>query len=577
MEGAPFYSPENTSDKDDTDKKTKEKRGKEVGRIIAGAEKPADVSDKKEKVAKESASLLEKIFGGDKQAEAKPVEPSNAEKPSQDNARAEREPAEATHTAAAEAVAADLAAGVSISHEDLRNIPQEQDETVVHLAVEKAMANEAAAEVQPDVVIEAVPAAEETPEDITEPLAVEALDTTAPVEATPEESVEDDTTTTSAAVPPARPASTSAGGGLSASGSSAGGGGGRSGTPFTPAPVGGGGTLPPPPTRPFTPSSPYGRRRSASPTPPYAAVYPSSGGAPVSPGAPNVLHTTRAVEEAEDQAFRRGRNRGLVAGLIVGGGIEHIRHKRREKKMERIFAQERKEQARKVEDTRWDQIREAEAAKVREAAAAKYRTVERPPATAPPEVNRTSQTEAAAERRQIEGEVKKQLEAEHKKEQQVLTKAEEIEEQRQRELLDIAQGNHVERSAWHNIEVDSHGKVVQETSFEYGHEYYSERAKEVDPKAKQHVDIAAGEVALVAAALSGGASASTTPPASPSARTARAVPSGQGQSSASAKPASAQPQSVLKTVTSPPTTIAGTVAWFVALVVIVVVFVFVAL
>ena len=194
-------------------------------------------------------------------------------------------------------------------------------------------------------------------------------------------------------------------------------------------------------------------------------------------------------------------------------------------------------------------FREAEAAKVREAAAAKYRTVERPPATAPPEVNRTSQTEAAAERRQIEGEVKKQLEAEHKKEQQVLTKAEEIEEQRQRELLDIAQGNHVERSAWHNIEVDSHGKVVQETSFEYGHEYYSERAKEVDPKAKQHVDIAAGEVALVAAALSGGASASTTPPASPSARTARAVPSGQGQSSASAKPASAQPQSVLKTVT----------------------------
>lgn len=573
MEGAPFYSPENTSEKDDTDKKTKEKRGKEVGRIIAGAEKPADTTVKKEKVAKESASLLDKIFGGDKPAEAKPVELSNAEKPAQDSARTEREPGEVRRTSAAEAVAEDLAAGVSISHEDLQQLPPEQDDLVVSRAVKKAMANEASAEAQPDVAIEAIPAAEEAPEDTVDSPAAEVLDTTVQVEVTPEESVEDDTTAASAAVPPVRPTPAPTGGGSSGSSGS----GSRPGTPFTPPPAGGGSTPPPPSTRPFTSSSPYGRRRGVSSSVPYAAAYPAPGGAPMSPGAPNVLNANRAIEDVEDQAFRRGRNRGLVAGLIVGGGIEHIRHKRREKKMERTFAQERKEQSRKVEDMRWDQIREAEATKVREAAAAKYRTVERPPVAAVPESNRTLQTETAIERRQVETEVKKQLEAERKKEQHIVTKAEEIEAQRQRELLDIAQGNHVERSAWHNIEVDSHGKAVQETSFEYGHEYYSERAKEVDPKAKQHVDVAAGEVALVAAALSGGASASTATPPSPSARMTGTALSGQGQSTASSTPRTTQPQSVLKTVTSPPTTVAGTVAWFVALIVIVVVFAFIVL
>ncbi|QQS18883.1 hypothetical protein IPL68_02375 [Candidatus Saccharibacteria bacterium] len=340
--------------------------------------------------------------------------------------------------------------------------------------------------------------------------------------------------------------------------------GGSSGRPPVPP------TLPGPPLMPPGPSP---RRRT-----PNQAYYPNQSYGPntyttppaantiLSPLTPNVLNPT-TIEDAQEYAYRRGRNRGLVAGLIVGGGIEHIRHKRREKRMERKFAVERKDQGKKIENIRWDQIRETEAAKIREANAEKYRPIERAAPDIRPEAGRIAQAQSAAEvvrqKVEIQTEIEKKLEAERKETTRIISKAEQTEQERLHEQLELAQGHHIERSAWHNIEVDSHGKAVQETAFEYGHEYYKERGHETGPKTKQQVDTAAGEVALVAAALGGSGSgssrdsiqgSSTQPHGTISVQTHPGVPHKQ--------------QSFLKTVTTPPTTPAGTVGWFVALVVI---------
>lgn len=85
----------------------------------------------------------------------------------------------------------------------------------------------------------------------------------------------------------------------------------------------------------------------------------------------------------------------------------------------------------------------------------------------------------------------------------------------------------VETSAWHRIEIDTKtGKLVEKPSLEYGEEYYRERAHEAAPL-DDDVKVAAGEVALVAAASkeepanNGGTpqipSASTQQPLGPSA------------------------------------------------------------
>lgn len=305
---------------------------------------------------------------------------------------------------------------------------------------------------------------------------------------------------------------------------------------------------------------------------PNAYTAPTAANMVSSPATPNVLQTG-AIEAAQEYAYRRGRNRGLVTGLIVGGGIEHIRHKRREKRMERKFAAERKEQGKKIENIHWDQVREAEAAKAREVVAAKYRPSEQAGSVLKQEIDRNPQMQSATEvvrqRAEIQTEIEKKLAIERKETVRVLSKAEQIEQERQLEQLELAQGHHIERSAWHNIEVDRHGKTVQETALEYGHEYYKERGHETGPKTKQQV-AAAGEVALVAAALGGGASAGL----SQGDHGAASQP--QGSSLAHTQPHAPDKQSLLKAVTTPPTTLAGTVGWFVAFVVILVVLLIVA-
>ncbi len=531
MEGLSTYTPEGPEEDDDdsTDAK-KSKRRERVGHIVASAEKvssDAGKTNKQEEVARKTAPLLGGILGGER------ASGSSQEKSTDDEKRGESDPELST---AEEHAATELAEGRPV---DLSDIEAAHDEAIIRRAVEKAVPSPHESESteslgENTVVPEGEAALEETTEDPETAPEPTADNTTSPeaTAATPlddSEDIDDGTTMTPSTHPtPSRPVSAHSGSPSSASSSShsASSGGGR---PPTTPPVA--------PSFPGSPPSspPRPRYRSAGSSAPFFPSVPTSPNlytAPLSAaasalGAPEVV---RALSDAENDAFRRGRNRGLVAGLIVGGGIEHIRHRRREKNMERKFSAERKEQAKKIENMRWDHIREAETAKVLAAAAEKHKAVEQagiPPivaakveAGAPSLVqlhveapNRRTETKVDSR----ENSVAKQHNVQKPEQKPIPNKAEQIELARQREQIVVPPSHRVERSAWHSVEVDEHGRPVQESTFEYGHEYYQERAHEANPKTKQvkrRFDEATGEVALVAAALTGETSAGgvqTTP------------------------------------------------------------------
>jgi len=119
------------------------------------------------------------------------------------------------------------------------------------------------------------------------------------------------------------------------------------------------------------------------------------------------------------------------------------------------------------------------------------------------------------------------------------------------EQLEIPKDHHLETSAWHTIEVDSKtGKPVENPTFAYGHEYYQERAHEAAPKDQRNA--AAGEIALVAAAMAGEPGTAGASPVS-SAHIPLATTQGAPHRSAAAKQADApaKPPTPLLTATGP--------------------------
>ena len=553
-----------SSEKDSSDSKSSSKGrgGRGLGGIVARASERG--SEKAEaaraEVAEKSKPILDRILGVKESTEA----PTKSSETTQDKPSTTEVAPEtlSPEQRAEESVVQALAGEGEINLRELSQVPESRDDAIVERAVEEVLSQQTAeitaAEVTSEADTEAEVHAEAEPNhesEATTPVAG------AEVAVVPEPEDEEEPA-------PGATTRTASSSSSSATPSATGGSGGSGGRP--PAP-------PAPPGPPVMPPGPPYRRPAANrvynPNQTYGPngyAAPAAGNLAPNLTTPNTLNIGRTIENAEDYAYRRGRNRGLVAGLIVGGGIEHIRHKRREKRMERKFAAERKEQGKKIENIRWDHIREAEAAKVREVNAEKYRVSERGDVTARPAEARVipapSTAEAVRQRAEIQAEIEKKLAAERKETSRVLSKAEQIEQERLREQLELAQGHHIERSAWHNIEVDGHGKAVQETSFEYGHEYYKERGHETGPKTKQQVNAAAGEVALVAAAL-GGSGASSSEGGSQGSST-----QSHSSSSTQVQPgAPATQQSLLKTVTTPPTTPAGTVGWFIALVIILIV------
>ena len=258
--------------------------------------------------------------------------------------------------------------------------------------------------------------------------------------------------------------------------------------------------------------------------------------------------TRRTIEDAQWDGFQEGRRKGLVAGLLVGGGIEHYRHKRREKKMEKRQQKEVLAQQKRVERLEHDYEIAKQSQKSEQARSEASLTKERLATTA-------DRIERAKEIEEL------------KKTQERLTQQTKETRPPEEELLAaVPKGHRIERSAWHNIEVDEHGRAVQESAIEYGHEYYKERVHEVAPK--QQVDSAAGEVALVAAALSESGGHSSASGAATQAQPSSTVAASRQSQTHSFR---GGVQTALKVATTPPSTPFATIVWLALLVVIAVI------
>lgn len=204
------------------------------------------------------------------------------------------------------------------------------------------------------------------------------------------------------------------------------------------------------------PASPYNE-----PTYPTGVVYDS-------------LHeraaTKKEVVDAVQSAKAQGVGQGLATGLLAGGVYEHFKHKRREKKREKQV-----------------EVHQKQLAEARKAYAAELgsREAERLQLT---RENRAIQEQV----KNIETRERVQIATAEKSVSPVATV--EVPEQ-----LVVPANHRIETSAWHAIEVDAKtGKAVENPTFQYGKEYYHERAQEIASVAP-HAS-AAGEIALVAAA-----------------------------------------------------------------------------
>jgi hypothetical protein len=241
----------------------------------------------------------------------------------------------------------------------------------------------------------------------------------------------------------------------------------------------------------------------------------SGGAAKYESGVPKDAATREELDDAIYRATKSGQDRGVVAGLLVGGGFEHWRHRRREKKQ----AEALQHQGEEVQDIRAQQdwqrrehgrqleaLRRAAPAVASERPAGPNRTVEQ--AFSRKELRNEAGQTVDTHRQTATDEAKRSVSAG-------------VPEERP---LEMPPEHRLQTSAWHSIEVDTRtGKPVERPSFEYGHEYYRERAQEAGPK--EQVNTAAGEAALVAAALAsstdapGGRDSANQPMLPPSAET----------------------------------------------------------
>lgn len=362
---------------------------------------------------------------------------------------------------------------------------------------------------------------EEAPEEAGDSVA-EAVD----MPATAETSVEDDTEATSSTTVYSRPVPTSSG---------------RQ-TVVPPNPV---------PTSASSTSS----QTAQIPTIPVAQQAAAYANAVSSPNALNVPSTNataaniapnaqEAIDDAEYYARTRGRREGVLAGMLLGGGIEHFRHKRRERKMEKDFSKKEKAHEKDLENLTYEQKREAMVSDLREAYEQRYKNSSESLApTATP-----ARTEA------LPG-------------SQAVSTTEQAKSVSTQEALELPPDHHIESSAWLNVEVDAHGNPVENSSFEYGAEYYRERAHEVraeddkdddtKPKQPNATDQKSQQASLT---MFAGNTLASAPPASVS-----------QQPPSSTVSNTSTPQRVVRAVASPPTTPLGTAIWSVVLVIILVI------
>ncbi|MFA5004445.1 MAG: hypothetical protein WC498_04185 [Candidatus Saccharimonadales bacterium] len=222
-------------------------------------------------------------------------------------------------------------------------------------------------------------------------------------------------------------------------------------------------------------------------TPVERAERVEQGWAQTSPVAIEQPATKKEVDDALHAVEKAGQNRGLLTGLMVGGGYEHLKHKHREKRQSRVF--EHQEKRSKSQEISQNEL---------------WHEFDKERQTTQVELNRLDKR---FEQNRFENKPEKKPEA-------PLPEAPEQPE--------LPADRRVETSAWHRIELDvKTGKPVDKPTLEYGREYYRERQQETAPL-DTDTTAAAGEIALVAAAL-GKSSPQSALPNIPSAATQKPV------------------------------------------------------
>jgi hypothetical protein len=243
------------------------------------------------------------------------------------------------------------------------------------------------------------------------------------------------------------------------------------------------------------------------------------------------LVSPKALEAAAYQAQRDGVRRGLVTGLLAGGLYEHFKHRRREKRKDKTMQERVKklERAResytftsgeqlKKQDRTEHQLRQVEqklGAQTAAVAAAAQRSEAQPAmqirteqsreAAGEPQTARTEQTERAPTALRAERAFIAATAVHPEQATAALTQLSPAEQQAVAQGAEghiaVPEGHILNTEGWVITEIDKvTGKVVEKPTFEYGHEFYRERAQEGTPAAQRIA--ATGEVALVAAALS---------------------------------------------------------------------------
>jgi len=263
---------------------------------------------------------------------------------------------------------------------------------------------------------------------------------------------------------------------------------------------GSGGGVPPRPPVSSSSYPPTPRRRAASTT---SRTFTAP---PLAPATGASFNQLLAVQQAADEAWHQGRGRGrgegLLAGLIVGGGIEHLRHKSREKKMGKKAKAEKQKQEKTFESEKTELTHRA----------TKDRLEYEQKLHAEADAAIIAQTsEASATTKAITAE-KAKVDAEKEKAKLIERLNAQAAEQERLDAEDLLKDpeHRIETSAWHAMEVDKSGHIVEDGNIEYGHEYYSERAHETGPK--DQLDAKAGSTAVAAAMFSGGSSSQQSVP-----------------------------------------------------------------
>lgn len=260
-------------------------------------------------------------------------------------------------------------------------------------------------------------------------------------------------------------------------------------------------------------------KRSAATTSPATSSNPGStpkSNAPLASAAavPAPATANMAPRQTRNQELyyveRNGVRRGVISGLLLGGMIEHFRHRRREKKLKANLEKAEKTVKRVEENQTFMQQeqqrneRESERRKT-----ALERQIERLKSTAVEknepvsklevrsgsrrpyavetaqnlplqEVKREPSVSAAPEARTSQQRTERKVKQEEAKLTPDIKKAQQAVEEAIEEQLKVPEGHHIETSAWHSIEVDNKtGRAAENPLITYGEEFRHEQHQEL--------------------------------------------------------------------------------------------------